>query len=53
MEIEGVITIKSPSDELQAIVFTDLKKHSQVFYKCVEMNQDDVKELLTPKQRND
>ena len=46
MEIEGIIPIKIEG-QIVAMVYNDMKKHSQVFFSCKEMNQDDVKELLT------
>lgn len=46
MEIEGIGTIKDDKGNLVAIVFTDLKKRSQIFFNVKEMGQEDVKNLF-------
>lgn len=44
-ELMGVLTIKK-DNELKAVVYNNLKKRSQVFYKVTEMGVDEIKDLL-------
>lgn len=45
-ELEGVLTIKNKEKRLIAIVYNDMHKRSQVFYKVVECGAEDIKQLL-------
>ena len=60
-ELEGVLTIKNKEKILKAIVYNDMHKRSQVFYKVIECGAEDIKNLLdeltygteiTPADRN-
>lgn len=45
-ELEGVLTVKDKDGNLIAVVFNDMKKKSQVFYKVKECGAEDIKQLL-------
>jgi hypothetical protein len=44
--LEGVLTIKDNDGTLLAIVYNDLKRHSQVFFKVSELGAEEIKNLL-------
>lgn len=45
-ELEGVLTIKDKDKNLIAIVYNDLQKRSQVFFRVAECGAEDIKNLL-------
>ena len=45
-ELEGVLTIKNKEGELVAMVYNDVKRRTQVFYKVSEAGAEDIKSLL-------
>jgi hypothetical protein len=44
--LEGVLTIKDAQGELVAVVYNDIKRHSQVFFKVSELGAEEIKQLL-------
>jgi hypothetical protein len=45
-EMESVLAIKDKDGNLIAVVFNNLKKKSQIFYKTKECGTEDIKTLL-------
>jgi hypothetical protein len=45
-ELESVLAIKDKDGNLIAIVYNNLKKKSQIFYKTKECGSEDIKTLL-------
>jgi len=45
-ELESVLAIKDKDGNLIAIVFNNLNKKSQIFYKTKECGSEDIKTLL-------
>jgi hypothetical protein len=44
--LEGVLTIKDTDGTLLAIVYNDIKRRSQVFFKVSELGAEEIKNLL-------
>ena len=49
-ELIGVLTIKDKDENLIAIVYNDMKRRAQIFYKVEEMGVDEIKSLLDNKE---
>ena len=45
-ELEGILTLKDAQGTLIAIVYNDMKKKSQVFFKVSECGAEEIKSLL-------
>lgn len=45
-ELETVLTIKDKQGNLEAIVYCDMKKRSQIFHKVTECGAEEIKLLL-------